>query len=83
MAMNLRLRPDAERALRILSDERGRSQQDLVRDAVDRLLANPSERRFAELVITSPTHPFRTETHVMPLDGMTALQLLGREEERY
>ena len=38
MATNLRLRPDAEAALRVEAERSGRSQQEILRDAVDRYL---------------------------------------------
>ena len=38
MATNLRLRPDAEAALRAEAERSGRSQQEILRDAVDRYL---------------------------------------------
>jgi predicted transcriptional regulator len=38
MAMNLRLSPEAEAALRAEADRANRSQQDLIRDAVDQYL---------------------------------------------
>lgn len=39
MATNLRLRPAAVNALRAESERSGRSQQDIIREAVDRYLA--------------------------------------------
>jgi hypothetical protein len=38
VATNLRLRPDAEAALRAEAERSGRSQQEILRDAVDRYL---------------------------------------------
>lgn len=39
MATNLRLRPEAETALRKEAERTGRSQQDLIREALDRYLS--------------------------------------------
>jgi hypothetical protein len=39
--MNLRLRPDAEEELRAVASRTGRSQQDILRTAVDRYLSDP------------------------------------------
>jgi hypothetical protein len=43
MATNLRLRPEAEQALRIRSERTGDSQQKIIRDAVDAYLAQAEE----------------------------------------
>jgi hypothetical protein len=88
MATNLRLRPAAEQALREAAQRSGRSQQDLIRDAVDQYLAAdspPARTEFDQLVaagIVIPSRiPYRRgiEKLVLP-DGMTSADLLDRED---
>jgi uncharacterized protein len=91
MATTLRLRPEAEEALRIEAARSGQSQQDLIRDAVDQYLGLATQRRPAtesELMITthgvlparSPYHEVK-ELLELPV-GITTLELLDREERR-
>lgn len=88
MATNLRLRPAAEERLREASVRTGRSQQDLIREAVDRFLDNqdaPERKDFDSLVAAGVIIPARTplrhatEKLVLP-EGMTSLDLLDRED---
>ncbi len=89
MATNLRLRPDAERALRLEAARRGRSQQELIREALDRylgLVAEDPPRTDAEVLIaTGRVLPARTAyrlvhpTHVLP-PGVTTADLLDRDD---
>ena len=62
MATNLRLRPAAEQALREAAQRSGRSQQDLIRDAVDQYLAAdspPVRTEFDQLVAAGIVIPSR------------------------
>ena len=88
MATNLRLRPSAEAALREASVRTGRSQQDLIREAIDRFLdveraASPDDLESlvaAGLVVAART-PYRRATVKLVLpDGMTSADLLDRED---
>ncbi|GAB3579374.1 hypothetical protein GCM10027445_47840 [Amycolatopsis endophytica] len=87
--MNLRLRPDAEEALRAEAERTGRSQQDLLRDAVDRYLGLVSEQpRVAgedPLVLAGKVRPPRTPYRkVVPEKklegGVDSLELLDRND---
>ena len=88
MATNLRVRPDAESALRAAAERSGRSQQDLIRDAIDQYLSAepvPLSAEFDDLVAAGLVIPSRipyrraTEKIVLP-EGMTSLDLLDRED---
>lgn len=87
VATNLRLRPDAEAALRVEAARSGRSQQEILRDAVDRYLdlahedptgGDPFLRSGALL---PPRTRYRkvTPTTTLPA-GTTSLELLDRDE---
>ena len=90
MATNLRLRPDAESALRDEAERTGRSQQDLMRDAIDQYLglaqrsdALPGtiEQLIARGALIPPKTPFRRSSHRLKLpEGVTTLDLLDRED---
>lgn len=88
MATNLRLRPEAEAALRDAAERTGRSQQELIREAVDQYLqlgATLGRSSFqqlvdAGLVIPSRT-PYRRAGNPITLpDGMTTADLLDRDD---
>ena len=88
MATNLRLRPAAEEALRVASERTGRSQQDLIREAIDQYLnVDSSTRRTsveqlvaAGLVIPSRV-PYRQAAKKITLPaGITSADLLDRED---
>lgn len=86
MATNLRLRPEAEHALREKSAATGRSQQELIRMAIDEFLglATPRTATLDELiaagVLTAP-RPVRDGVPPLTLpDGMTSADLLDRED---
>jgi hypothetical protein len=86
MATNLRLRPEAEKALRDESAKTGRSQQELIRMAVDEFLGltTPRTATLDELIaagiVTAP-RPLREGVHPLTLPpGMTSLDLLDRED---
>lgn len=88
MATNLRLRPETEDALRAASERTGRSQQDLIREAIDRYLEPESAPRrtdFEQLVaagLVIPSRiPYRRATTKITLpEGMTSADLLDRED---
>lgn len=89
MATNLRLRPDAEQALRAQAAVVGRSQQELIREAVDRYLGLASDPvpRTVEgaLLASGAVLPARTEfresARLLPLrKGVSTLQMLDRDD---
>lgn len=86
MATNLRLSEAAARALRQAAEATGRSQQDLLREAVDRYLgldspgADRQRARAAGLV--RPGTPFRDVTPTVRLPrGVTTRDLLQRDDD--
>ena len=88
MATNLRLRPAAEDALRAAAERTGRSQQDLIREAIDQYLELVEARQHTDydqlvaagLVIPSRI-PFRRATTKLTLpEGVTTADLLDRED---
>jgi hypothetical protein len=87
MAMNLRLRPEAEEALKRAAQSAGRSQQDLIRDAVDQYLRRAElgyGGDLADLYASGaliPGTPLRHPTVRLTLpEGVTSLDLLDRED---
>lgn len=91
MATNLRLRPDAEAALRAAAERSGRSQQDLIRDAVDAALglgptaatAPDTERArlLAQAGILGPRVPYRELVRLVTVPRHLGLDdLLARED---
>ncbi len=85
MATNLRLRPEAERALRQRSARTGRSQQDLIRSALDEYLGlvSPSEQTVEELIASGVVSTPRPVIDIVPIRlpaGMSSLDLLQRED---
>lgn len=89
MATNLRLRPEAESALREASARTGRSQQDLIREALDRFLGvgepHPASGSIEELIAAGVLRPARTPyrraSRLLKLpDGVTSLDLLERDD---
>ena len=93
MATNLRLRPEAEAALREASERTGRSQQELLREAVDQFLGlaerpvpPPSSRDsvddlIARGILRLAREPFRRARRRLTLpEGLTSLDLLDRED---
>ena len=86
MATNLRLRPETEQALRERSEKTGRSQQELIRMALDEFLglATPRTASLDDLIaagiVTAP-RPLRDDVRPLELPpGMNSLDLLDREE---
>ncbi|MGH3588401.1 MAG: hypothetical protein ACRDQ0_19015 [Pseudonocardia sp.] len=87
MAMNLRLRPDAEAALRSEAERSHRSQQEVLRDAVDRYLglSRPDAATEDELVTSGKVRPPRVAYRkVTPSDDTASdtpsLTLLDRDD---
>lgn len=85
--MNLRLSGEAAAALRAAAERSGRSQQDLLREAVDRLLglhSNGTDRdRAIQAGIVEPPSAFRDVIASVELrDDRTTLDLLDRDRER-
>lgn len=87
MATNLRLSEQAAAAVKAEAERTGRSQQDVIRAAVDQYL-RPSGEPVAKASswrdqLIPPKEPFRTipesEMLTMP-EGMTSLDLMDRED---
>lgn len=87
VSTNLRLSPEAEIALRDAARKSGRSQQELLREAVDRYLGlsrsvSARDRAVAAGVVRPPS-PFRdTKPAVRLRRGVSSLDLLERDEDR-
>ena len=85
MATNLRLSERAAAALRDASERSGRSQQDLLREALDRYLGLVADQQSRDRAIASglvdPPTPFRDVSPSITLRrGRTTLDLLDRDE---
>ena len=86
MATNLRLRQETAKALQDAARATGRSQQDLLREAVDRFLglgpvATEAERLIASGALKPPT-PFQdVEPWLITPPGLTSLDLLDRDSD--
>lgn len=89
MATNLRLRPEAEEAVRVEARRSGRSQQDVIRDAVDRYLglasraggATELDALVASGAVLPPRVPYRTPRRRLTLPkGVDTADLLDRSE---
>lgn len=87
MATNLRLTDDAVTALRDAARRTGRSQQDLLREAVNRYLGigakdSPRDRAVTAGLVKAPS-PFEdvAPTVVLP-GGRSILDLLDRDNDR-
>ena len=83
MATNLRLDPEAAAALRAAAARTGRTQAQLLREAVDRFLGRHGterDRGAASGLVEQPT-PFVDAEPTMHLEaGLTTLDLLDRDE---
>jgi predicted DNA-binding protein len=84
VATNLRLRDDAAQALRQASERSGRSQQDLIREAVDRYLGlvddqTDLDRAVAQGLVRPPA-PFRDVRPTHSVGPVTTLELLDRDD---
>lgn len=87
VATNLRLRPEAEEALRAEAERSQRSQQDILREAVDRYLGlsdggDPVDDLIARGRVRPPRSAYR---RVVPDpttagDGPSTAELLGRDD---
>lgn len=87
MATNLRLSERAVAGLRDAAQRTGRSQQDLLREAVDRFLGLKAEASSRDRAVAAglvrPPSPFRDVTPRIKLAGnVTTLELLDREDGR-
>ncbi len=88
--MNLRLPPETETALRAHAQLTGRSQQAILREALDRYLAAATaepattgdrERLVASGAVLPPRTPYRRTTPTLAVpDGTTSLDLLDRAD---
>lgn len=86
MATNLRLSREAAAALRDAAERTGRSQQDLLREAVDRLLGltpDGTRRRAVTAGLVEAPTPFRDVTPDIELpEHVHTLDLLDRDDDR-
>jgi hypothetical protein len=89
MATNLRLRPETESALRAEAERTGRSQQELIREALDRYLGigeiGPRPGSIDDLIarglLIPAREPYRRPHRRLALPpGVTSLDLLDRED---
>lgn len=89
VATNLRLRPEAESALREAAERLGRSQQELIREAVNNYLGvsregadrRPPDPLRAAGIVRAPREPFRRARRLLDLPGgITTEGLLDRGE---
>jgi hypothetical protein len=85
MSTKLRLSAEAASALRDASTRTARSQQDLLREAVDRFLGlgagdQDSARAVATGLVRAPTEFLDVEASVRLQRGQTTMQLLDRDE---
>ena len=87
MATNLRLTPELEAALRLEAERSKRSQQEVIRAAIERYLGlddgsesslEATKRAYRQKVIP-PRTPFRSSDDLLVLpEGMTSLELMQR-----
>lgn len=85
MAMNLRLRPEAAAALKAESERTGRSQQEILRQAVDEHLGLATRRqqsRLPDWVIPASEPYRRVEPSLVLPEGMTLVEFIDRQEDR-
>jgi hypothetical protein len=87
MSTNLRLSQEAAAALRDFSAKTGRSQQELIREAVDRFLGRNREpdgrQRAIEAGLVKAPTPFQDiEPSVRLGYGVTTAELLDRDGDR-
>jgi hypothetical protein len=85
----VQLRPDAEEALRAEAERSGRSEQDVIREAVDSYLGlQPKTTGNSDLddliargLVKPPREPYRKAiSRIKLLPGMTTEDLLDRED---
>ena len=87
VSTNLRLDERATSALRDASRRTGRSQQELLREAVDRYLGlaadeQSRDRAVATGLVKPPSRLLDVEPSIRLAEGQTSLDLLDRDEER-
>lgn len=88
MATNLRLAPEIETALREEAARTGRSQQEIIRTALERhlrLVPEPPVEKLDPLVLSgrvrAPRTPFRRALALLELpEGVTSLDLMDRDD---
>lgn len=93
MATNLRMKPELETALREESARTGRSQQELIREALEGFLglslepaspgpaSNSLDALIAAGIVKPPREPFRRAPRLLDLpEGVTTIDLLDRED---
>lgn len=84
--MNLRLRPDAAKALREESERTGLSQQEILRRAVDEhlgLVPRARPKPLPDWVIPAAESPEYVEPAFRLPEGMTLLEFIDRQEDRF
>ena len=88
MATNLRLDERAASALRDASQRTGRSQQELLREAIDRYLGlgaaaeSARDRAVGSGLVQSPSPFLDAEPWITLAAGLSTLDLLDRDDER-
>ena len=88
MATNLRLQPDEELALRSEAERTGRSQQEIIRAALDRYLgltergaAGDLDRLLATRAVLPPRTAYRSvRPSIRPRKGASSRELLDRDD---
>jgi len=89
MATNLRLRDDVVEAVRAIARRSGRSQQEIIREAIDRYLALAApgkqegelDAMVGEGMVRPPRTPYRKADRRLQLPaGMTSIDILNRED---
>jgi hypothetical protein len=89
VATNLRLRPEAAEAIRAAALQSGRSQQELIREAIDRYLAlSPESKLGSELgaliaigALRPPRTPYRKPGKRLTLPaGVTSADIVDRDD---
>ncbi|UJP09860.1 hypothetical protein L2X99_16005 [Microbacterium sp. KUDC0406] len=83
MAMNLRLRPDEEVALREESARSGLSQQEILRQALDQRLglgAHSRQTKYPDGIIPPEEPPRYVEPQLTLAPGESVLDLIDRED---
>lgn len=86
MATNLRLSEEAAAALRTAACSTGRSQQDLIREAVDRFLGLPAssdrDRAVASGLVKAPASFVDVRPSISLPGDVSILDLLERDDRR-
>lgn len=86
MATNLRLDDETVAALRATAQSTGRSQQDLIREAIDRYLgrtgASDRDRAVASGLVKAPARFVDVRPSINLPDDVSILDLLERDDRR-